>query len=96
MKKLLFTREPVWTNAIFLLRVWVGVIFIRYGLSLLHYGSNKVYVFLMGKDGVTSHFSLTVGNHPKGIALADINGDGKADILVCNNSDNDISIILSK
>jgi len=36
MMRLLFTDEPLWTNALFLLRVWVGVIFIRYGLSLLH------------------------------------------------------------
>jgi putative oxidoreductase len=36
MFKLLFGRQTLWTNAIFLLRIWVGVIFVRYGLSLFH------------------------------------------------------------
>jgi|GEM_PF-4057597 len=40
--------------------------------------------------------AITVGNHPKGIAIADLNGDGKGDIVVCNNADNNITIILSK
>jgi hypothetical protein len=59
-------------------------------------GTDKVYLFIMSRNGVASQLSVTVGSHPKGVALADVNGDGKADILVCNNSDNDISIILSK
>jgi len=36
MKKLLFGQEPIWSNAILLLRVWVGVIFIYHGISILH------------------------------------------------------------
>jgi putative oxidoreductase len=36
MNKLLFEQQAIWNNAIFLLRVWVGVIFIRYGLSIWH------------------------------------------------------------
>jgi putative oxidoreductase len=39
MKKIIFTQQSLWANAIFLLRVWIGVIFIRYGLSVLHYRS---------------------------------------------------------
>ncbi|HTF05533.1 MAG TPA: DoxX family protein [Bacteroidia bacterium] len=34
MNKFLFGHEAIWKNAIFLLRVWTGVIFIRYGLSI--------------------------------------------------------------
>ncbi len=34
--KLLFGQQALWTSATFFLRVWVGVIFIRYGLSLFH------------------------------------------------------------
>jgi len=36
MKKLLFGQEAIWSNAIFLLRAWVGVIFIYHGISILH------------------------------------------------------------
>ncbi len=34
--KLLFGQKALWRNGIFFLRVWVGVIFVRYGLSLFH------------------------------------------------------------
>lgn len=34
MKKLNFDKEALWGDALSLLRVWCGVIFIRYGLSL--------------------------------------------------------------
>ena len=36
MKRLIFNQQAIWNNAIFLLRVWIGVIFIRYGLSIGH------------------------------------------------------------
>lgn len=36
MFKRLFDQQALWANATLLLRVWVGVIFIRYGLSLFH------------------------------------------------------------
>ena len=59
--------------------------------------SDKIYLFLMTKNGtVLSQSSITVGNHPKGIAIADFNSDGKGDIAVCNQLDNDISVIISK
>src|SRR4030095_11060278 len=59
--------------------------------------SNKIYLFLMNKNGtVLSQFSIIVGKHPKGVVIADLNSDGKDDIAVCNQLDNDISIIISK
>ena len=39
--KVLFGQQTLWTGATFFLRVWVGVIFVRYGLSLFH-NSNMV------------------------------------------------------
>ncbi len=36
MKRLIFNQQAIWNNAIFLLRCWVGVIYIYYGLSLWH------------------------------------------------------------
>jgi hypothetical protein len=47
-------------------------------------------------ESILASSSITVGNHPKGVAIADLNGDGKGDIVVCNNLDNDITIIASK
>jgi putative oxidoreductase len=36
MKKLLFGQQAIWDNAILLVRVWIGVIFIYHGLSIWH------------------------------------------------------------
>ena len=43
MKNFLFSQSALWTNSICLLRIWCGVIFIKYGSSLLH--SNSMYDF---------------------------------------------------
>jgi hypothetical protein len=59
--------------------------------------TDKIYLFLMNKNQtLLSRSAVTVGNHPKGIAIADFNADGKEDIAVCNQLDNDISILVSK
>ncbi len=53
--------------------------------------------FLMSKnDLIVAQSTITVGNHPKGIAIADLNGDGKGDIVVCNQLDNEISVIIGR
>lgn len=36
MKELIFSESAIWSNTMFLLRCWVGIIFIRYGLSMWH------------------------------------------------------------
>jgi hypothetical protein len=36
-----------------------------------------------------------VGNGPRNVAVADLNGDGKADLVAVNSSDNTISVVLS-
>jgi hypothetical protein len=33
---------------------------------------------------------------PKGLAIRDLNGDGKADMVITNNSDNTVTVILSR
>ena len=47
-------------------------------------------------ETVLSSSALIVGNHPKGVAIADLNGDGKCEIVVCNQLDDEISIIIAK
>ena len=39
MNKLIFGRGALWTDSISFLRIWCGVIFIRYGLSLFSQAS---------------------------------------------------------
>lgn len=43
-----------------------------------------------------SRTGLGVGNKPSGIALADLNGDGRLDVAVANKSDNSVSVVLSR
>ena len=60
------------------------------------YEGNKIYLFIMDNNGhgITSKAIMT-GRHPKGIAIVDLNGDRKGDIVVCNNADSNITIIWS-
>jgi predicted outer membrane repeat protein len=39
--------------------------------------------------------SFTVGSHPDAIVAADVNGDGRPDLIVANFSDNTVSVLLS-
>jgi len=43
MKKLLLGQQAIWSNAILLLRVWVGVIFIYHGLSIWHQSNMQAF-----------------------------------------------------
>ena len=53
-----------------------------------------------GKGGLatapTSPIVMRLGEHPHthGLAVADVNGDNKPDLITCNSTDNDISIAL--
>jgi VCBS repeat protein len=59
--------------------------------------SNEVYVFHGNGDGTFAEpdsFGVGDGDWPHAIAIADFNGDGKADIATANNTTGDVSILL--
>jgi hypothetical protein len=59
--------------------------------------SNSLMVFLGSKDGTFQVSSREVrGLGFSGLALADLNGDGKDDIVAANNSAGKITILFSK
>ena len=50
----------------------------------------------MDKKGVAASKLIKVGNRPDGIAIHDLNKDGKNDIIVSNYDDNTIMILYKK
>jgi hypothetical protein len=56
--------------------------------------NNFIQVFLGNGDGTfQSPISYTVGESPDSIAIADLNGDGRVDLAIANES-NDVSVLL--
>jgi hypothetical protein len=58
--------------------------------------SDQVDVFLMSKTAGPTASVIHVSGRPKGIALQDVNADGKADLLIANNGENTVTVILSR
>jgi hypothetical protein len=58
---------------------------------------DNVTLYLMSRAGaVASTSTIEVAGHPKGMALTDLNSDGKADMVITCNSANAVAVILSK
>jgi hypothetical protein len=56
----------------------------------------NITLFLMSRGGVASNSTIAVSGKPKGLAMGDVNGDRKADIVVTNNAANAVTVLLSK
>jgi hypothetical protein len=61
-------------------------------------GSNQVFVYLQNPDGsfgATPSYEAPVGGSPSDLALADVDADGRPDILVTNWFSGDVSVLLN-
>ena len=60
------------------------------------FDGNQVFLFLMDKEHAPAGKVIATDQQPKGIAMARLNSDNKADIVICNHADNSLTIIWGK
>jgi hypothetical protein len=65
-------------------------------IAVSNYKSDFVSVYYMSKNGVQSSIQLPIGKHSDGIAIFDIDGDGKKDIIATSPDDNNVVIFFGK
>jgi hypothetical protein len=61
-------------------------------------GTNQVFVYLqheVGGFGPTPDYQSGVGVNPSAVSLADVDGDGRLDIVVTNQFSGDVSVLLN-
>jgi hypothetical protein len=65
-------------------------------IAVSNYKSNFVSVYYMNKNGVQSSTQLPIGKHSDGVAIFDVDGDGKKDIIATSSDDNNVTIFFGK
>ena len=60
------------------------------------FDGNQVFLFVMDKVHAPAGKVIATDQQPKGIAIARLNSDNKADIVICNHADNSLTIIWGK
>jgi hypothetical protein len=60
------------------------------------FDGNNIFLVLMDKTKEVTSQVIATGQHPKGVAIARLNSDNKAEIVICNNADNSLTIIWGK
>ena len=70
-------------------------------LIVANSGSNNVLVYLGQRDGqfgqaLNGGHGFFAGTNPVGITVADVDGDGRPDLVVANKGSNDVSILLNR
>jgi hypothetical protein len=58
---------------------------------------DKITVYLGGRNGITSagYSPIAVGKAPQSVAIGDVNGDGRADLVVVDQDDKEVLLFLS-
>jgi len=69
-------------------------------LAVANYGSNTVSVLQntatsgsISTGSFAANVDFATGSHPEGVAIGDLDGDGKPDLAVINYSDNTVSVL---
>lgn len=65
-------------------------------IAVSNYKSTFISVYYMSKNRLQSSIQLPIGKHSDGIAIFDIDGDGKKDIIATSADDNNVTIFFGK
>lgn len=61
-------------------------------IATADFGNDTVSLVRFDADGISAPISLAVGFKPSGVALGDLNGDGRLDIVASNEGDDTVSV----